>query len=172
MIEMTFPLGEKMPEEIRGIEPDCEYRVLLDGRGSEKIRHMWQYDRGQVLVFEKALPAGTEIQFDNGITKRIEGGKCVVPDSVMDIAGMHRAWLQVIDGEHETTVYRIDFNVSERDPKDEYVSADDEQTFREWIVGILEECKAAAERAAEMAEAAKEAAENAAGESDIAAARE
>lgn len=115
-----------------------------------------QYDTGQILELID-VNDGVEVQFCNKSSKEttnkvVENGQVGVPDFLLQEALPINAYVQVVKADSSTTVKTVAIPVMSKTKPSEYVAPEDEQTFREYVEGIMEETKAAAEEAKEAVE--------------------
>ena len=115
---------------------------------------LFQHDTGQVLEFSAAFPDGLELQFDSGDARIIKGGRAEIPDAFLSSAGSRAAWIQIITEDSETTIYKVAIAIIPRAPK-EYMSPEDEQTFRQQIQQILDDTLTIAQSVRDDADAGK-----------------
>lgn len=126
----------------------------FDSRRRTAAVTLFQHDTGQVLGFSATFPDGLELQFDSGDARIIKGGRAEIPDAFLSSAGSRAAWIQIITEDSETTIYKVAIAIIPRAPK-EYVSPEDEQTFRQQIQQILDETLAIAQSVRDDADAGK-----------------
>lgn len=126
----------------------------FDSRRRTAAVTLFQHDTGQVLDFASAFPDGVELQFDSGDARIIKDGRAEIPNAFLASAGSRAAWIQVINEDSETTVYKVAIAIIPRAPK-EYMSPEDEQTFRQQIQQILDETLAIAQSVRDDANAGK-----------------
>lgn len=112
---------------------DNNKHLIKFSNGTSNTVHLYQWDKGQVFEFEDTFAAGTEVQFSDGSVKVISNKQIEVPDAVLERFGLHKAWIQLIGTNDETTILNIFFDVEKRAKKNDYVEPDDEQTFREEV---------------------------------------
>lgn len=115
------------------------------GRYSKiRIAHLFQYDKGQILQFED-VPDGTEVQFSNNeadtINKKVTNSQVEIPDILLQENSQIFAYVKIINEDSETTVKVVQIPVKARARPGDYVSPDDEQTFREWMEQTLNDTK-------------------------------
>lgn len=115
---------------------------------------LFQHDTGQILEFSAAFPDGLELQFDSGDARIIKDGRAEIPNAFLASAGSRAAWIQIINKDSETTIYKVAIAIIPRAPK-EYVSPEDEQTFRQQIQQILDETLAIAQGVRDDADSGK-----------------
>lgn len=113
------------------------YLIEFSDYKNKKLIHLTQWDKGQVFEFSETFANGTEVQFDNGMTKVISNKKVAIPDAVLMTSGTRKAWIQVITSADETTIYEIIFMVDPRTKQNDYVEPDDEQSFREEVQSMV-----------------------------------
>lgn len=126
----------------------------FDSRRRTAAVTLFQHDTGQVLDFASAFPDGVELQFDSGDARIIKNGRAEIPNVFLASAGSRAAWIQIITEDSETTIYKVAIAIIPRAPK-EYVSPEDEQTFRQQIQQILDDTLAIAQSVREDADAGK-----------------
>lgn len=126
----------------------------FDSRRQTAAVTLFQHDTGQVLDFASAFPDGLELQFDSGDTRIIKDGRAEIPNAFLASAGSRAAWIQVITEDSETTIYKVAIAIIPRAPK-EYISPEDEQTFRQQIQQILADTLAIAQSVRDDADAGK-----------------
>lgn len=110
--------------------------VIFDSNKTAAV-DFFQYDTGQVLVFEEDLKDGTEVQFAAAGISLIKDRKAAIPDAFLQKFGCNPAWIQVIGDDSETTVYKINITILPRAKKDDYIEPENEQTFREQMQEIM-----------------------------------
>lgn len=111
-----------------------------------QVLGLTQWDTGQTFTFlDEYILDGFEVQFQDGATKIIQDRKVSIPDTTMQTDGKHKAWLQVIETDNETTVKTIVFSVEARKQKNDYVEPEDEPTFRQELQQIMLDTEAIAQ---------------------------
>lgn len=103
---------------------------------------LYQWDTGQALHFNDGFPDGTEVQFGRRsggetVNRVIEGGYVRIPDVCLQSTDNLICWVVVVGEDHQTTVKRVQLDVKKRSKPADYVAAEDEQTFREWVQGRI-----------------------------------
>lgn len=119
-----------------------------DDRANARI---YRYDTGQLIKFYD-IPDGVEVQFSsehstNGtINKRIEDGMVQIPDSLLTSKDSIIAYIKYIDENSETTTKLIKFGLLDRAKPSDYVSPDEEPSFRSFVEEQLKEAKETVEK--------------------------
>lgn len=124
-------------------------RVRFDRECRLITPEIFQYDKGQKIEFSD-VPDGIEVQFSSGDSgetsnKIITGSQVEIPDFLIAMNETITAYLQYIDENSQTTKKFLIIPVRERPKPEEYISEDDEPTFRAEIQNIMNETKTIAE---------------------------
>lgn len=121
---------------------------LDDDRANARI---YRYDTGQLIKFYD-IPDGVEVQFSNEhstngtINKRITDGMVQIPDSLLTSKDNIIAYIKYIDENSETTTKLIKFGLLDRAKPSDYVSPDEEPSFRSFVEEQLKEAKETVEK--------------------------
>lgn len=121
---------------------------LDDDRANARI---YRYDTGQLIKFYD-IPDGVEVQFSNEhstngtINKRITDGMVQIPDSLLTSKYNIIAYIKYIDENSETTTKLIKFGLLDRAKPSDYVSPDEEPSFRSFVEEQLKEAKETVEK--------------------------
>ena len=121
---------------------------LDDDRANARI---YRYDTGQLIKFYD-IPDGAEVQFSNEhstngtINKRITDGMVQIPDSLLTSKDNIIAYIKYIDENSETTTKLIKFGLLDRAKPSDYVSPDEEPSFRSFVEEQLKEAKETVEK--------------------------
>lgn len=121
---------------------------LDDDRANARI---YRYDAGQLIKFYD-IPDGVEVQFSNEhstngtINKRITDGMVQIPDSLLTSKDNIIAYIKYIDENSETTTKLIKFGLLDRAKPSDYVSPDEEPSFRSFVEEQLKEAKETVEK--------------------------
>lgn len=121
---------------------------LDDDRANARI---YRYDTGQLIKFYD-IPDGVEVQFSNEhstngtINKRITDGMVQIPDSLLTSKDNIIAYIKYIDENSETTTKLIKFGLLDRAKPGDYVSPDEEPSFRSFVEEQLKEAKETVEK--------------------------
>lgn len=122
---------------------------LDDDRANARI---YRYDTGQLIKFYD-IPDGVEVQFSNEhstngtINKRItDDGMVQIPDSLLTSKDNIIAYIKYIDENSETTTKLIKFGLLDRAKPSDYVSPDEEPSFRSFVEEQLKEAKETVEK--------------------------
>lgn len=121
---------------------------LDDDRANARI---YRYDTGQLIKFYD-IPDGVEVQFSNEhstngtINKRITDGMIQIPDSLIASKDNIIAYIKYIDENSETTTKLIKFGLLDRAKPSDYVSPDEEPSFRSFVEEQLKEAKETVEK--------------------------
>lgn len=119
-----------------------------DDRANARI---YRYDTGQLIKFYD-IPDGVEVQFSNEhstngtINKRITDGMVQIPDSLLTSKDNIIAYIKYIDENSETTTKLIKFGLLDRAKPSDYVSPDEEPSFRSFVEEQLKEAKETVEK--------------------------
>lgn len=121
---------------------------LDDDRANARI---YRYDTGQLIKFYD-IPDGVEVQFSNEhstngtINKRITDSMVQIPDSLLTSKDNIIAYIKYIDENSETTTKLIKFGLLDRAKPSDYVSPDEEPSFRSFVEEQLKEAKETVEK--------------------------
>lgn len=121
---------------------------LDDDRANARI---YRYDTGQLIKFYD-IPDGVEVQFSNEhstngtINKRTTDGMVQIPDSLLTSKDNIIAYIKYIDENSETTTKLIKFGLLDRAKPSDYVSPDEEPSFRSFVEEQLKEAKETVEK--------------------------
>lgn len=121
---------------------------LDDDRANARI---YRYDTGQLIKFYD-IPDGVEVQFSNEhstngtINKRIADSMVQIPDSLLTSKDNIIAYIKYIDENSETTTKLIKFGLLDRAKPSDYVSPDEEPSFRSFVEEQLKEAKETVEK--------------------------
>lgn len=121
---------------------------LDDDRANARI---YRYDTGQLIKFYD-IPDDVEVQFSNEhstngtINKRITDGMVQIPDSLLTSKDNIIAYIKYIDENSETTTKLIKFGLLDRAKPGDYVSPDEEPSFRNFVEEQLKEAKETVEK--------------------------
>lgn len=121
---------------------------LDDDRANARI---YRYDTGQLIKFYD-IPDGVEVQFSNEhstngtINKRIADSMVQIPDSLLTSKDNIIAYIKYIDENSETTTKLIKFGLLDRAKPGDYVSPDEEPSFRSFVEEQLKEAKETVEK--------------------------
>lgn len=121
---------------------------LDDDRANARI---YRYDTGQLIKFYD-IPDDVEVQFSNEhstngtINKRITDGMVQIPDSLLTSKDNIIAYIKYIDENSETTTKLIKFGLLDRAKPGDYVSPDEEPSFRSFVEEQLKEAKETVEK--------------------------
>lgn len=121
---------------------------LDDDRANARI---YRYDTGQLIKFYD-IPDGVEVQFSNEhstngtINKRITDSMVQIPDSLLTSKDNIIAYIKYIDENSETTTKLIKFGLLDRAKPGDYVSPDEEPSFRSFVEEQLKEAKETVEK--------------------------
>ncbi|MFQ9516713.1 MAG: hypothetical protein ACLRZ9_12940 [Eubacterium sp.] len=110
---------------------------------------LFQYDKGQIIQFLD-IPDGTQIEFTNENHERatpyiIRNSQVEIPDFLLAESSEIVAYIKVVDANSETTEKELHIPVESRQPADDGVSPENQQTFIEQIQEIMNEAKEAAQ---------------------------
>lgn len=122
-----------------------------------------QYDKGQVLEFNKMFPDGTEIHFINEKTKKktiLLHNRCDIPDEVLTQSGVSKIHVYSINEDSSRTVYTYSLKVVKRGEIPEGIAAENQQTYEEKLTQIMNDTKSEAAKAAQIADNLKTAADS------------
>ncbi|WP_302626817.1 hypothetical protein [uncultured Eubacterium sp.] len=122
-----------------------------------------QYDKGQVLEFDKIFSDGTEIHFINEKTKKktiLKDNRCDIPDEVLMQSGVSKIHVYSINEDSSRTVYTYSLKVVKRGEVPEGIAAENQQTYEEKLLQIMNDTKSEANRAEQIANSLKTAADN------------
>lgn len=127
--------------------------VVFDDEKKVETPLLYQYDKGIILEF-KDVPDTTDVQFSNiyvkeTINKTIINGKVEIPDSLLEEDSGIVGYIKYINADSEWTEKYVAIPVKARPMPADYISEDDEPTFRADMQAIMEETKQAAEEAKE-----------------------
>lgn len=121
---------------------------LNDDRANARI---YRYDTGQLIKFYD-IPDDVEVQFSNEhstngtINKRITDSMVQIPDSLLTSKDNIIAYIKYIDENSETTTKLIKFGLLDRAKPGDYVSPDEEPSFRSFVEEQLKEAKETVEK--------------------------
>lgn len=121
---------------------------LDDDRANARI---YRYDTGQLIKFYD-IPDDVEVQFSNEhstngtINKRITDSMVQIPDSLLTSKDNIIAYIKYIDENSETTTKLIKFGLLDRAKPSDYVSPDEEPSFRSFVEEQLKEAKETVEK--------------------------
>nr|DAV33113.1 MAG TPA: hypothetical protein [Caudoviricetes sp.] len=121
---------------------------LDDDRANARI---YRYDTGQLIKFYD-IPDDVEVQFSNEhstngtINKRITDSMVQIPDSLLTSKDNIIAYIKYIDENSETTTKLIKFGLLDRAKPGDYVSPDEEPSFRSFVEEQLKEAKETVEK--------------------------
>ena len=121
---------------------------LNDDRANARI---YRYDTGQLIKFYD-IPDDVEVQFSNEhstngtINKRITDSMVQIPDSLLTSKDNIIAYIKYIDENSETTTKLIKFGLLDRAKPGDYVSPDEEPSFRSFVEEQLKEAKEIVEK--------------------------
>lgn len=130
---------------------DNVYHIEFGSDDDRANARIYRYDTGQLIKFYD-IPDGVEVQFSNEhstngtINKRIEDGMVQIPDSLLTSKDSIIAYIKYIDENSETTTKLIKFGLLDRAKPSDYVSPDEEPSFRSFVEEQLKEAKETVEK--------------------------
>ena len=120
--------------------------VVEFGRDQTKeIRPLHQYDKGQIIKFLD-VQDDTQVEFANENHTRAEpyivkNGQVEIPDQLLEENSPIVAYVKVVDENSETTIKTIIISVIARQPADDGVPPENQQTFKQQMQEIMESTK-------------------------------
>ena len=130
---------------------DNVYHIEFGSDDDRANARIYRYDTGQLIKFYD-IPDGVEVQFSNEhstngtINKRITDGMVQIPDSLLTSKDNIIAYIKYIDENSETTTKLIKFGLLDRAKPGDYVSPDEEPSFRSFVEEQLKEAKETVEK--------------------------
>lgn len=130
---------------------DNVYHIEFGSDDDRANARIYRYDTGQLIKFYD-IPDGVEVQFSNEhstngtINKRITDGMIQIPDSLLTSKDNIIAYIKYIDENSETTTKLIKFGLLDRAKPSDYVSPDEEPSFRSFVEEQLKEAKETVEK--------------------------
>lgn len=130
---------------------DNVYHIEFGSDDDRANARIYRYDTGQLIKFYD-IPDGVEVQFSNEhstngtINKRIIDGMVQIPDSLLTSKDNIIAYIKYIDENSETTTKLIKFGLLDRAKPSDYVSPDEEPSFRSFVEEQLKEAKETVEK--------------------------
>lgn len=130
---------------------DNVYHIEFGSDDDRANARIYRYDTGQLIKFYD-IPDGVEVQFSNEhstngtINKRITGSMVQIPDSLLTSKDNIIAYIKYIDENSETTTKLIKFGLLDRAKPSDYVSPDEEPSFRSFVEEQLKEAKETVEK--------------------------
>lgn len=130
---------------------DNVYHIEFGSDDDRANARIYRYDTGQLIKFYD-IPDGVEVQFSNEhstngtINKRITDGMVQIPDSLLTSKDNIIAYIKYIDENSETTTKLIKFGLLDRAKPSDYVSPDEEPSFRSFVEEQLKEAKETVEK--------------------------
>lgn len=114
-----------------------------------------QWDTGQMIVFDDDY---SEAHFTCGnnfktINRLVSERKVQIPDGLLSLGQNIKVFLVQISEDHSETVKEIEIEVIPRTRPADYVSHDDEPTFREWVETVMRETEEIAQSVRDDADA-------------------
>lgn len=131
--------------------------VRFDGKAIVTTPELTQYDTGQVISFED-INDGVEVHFANEgdqatLNKIIINQSVTIPDSLLETGKRIVAYVYMIGADFSETIKIIHIPVRKRTKPDDYITPEDEQTFREQMEQIMEDTEAIAQSVRQDADA-------------------
>lgn len=130
---------------------DNVYHIEFGSDDDRANARIYRYDTGQLIKFYD-IPDGVEVQFSNEhstngtINKRITDSMVQIPDSLLTSKDNIIAYIKYIDENSETTTKLIKFGLLDRAKPSDYVSPDEEPSFRSFVEEQLKEAKETVEK--------------------------
>lgn len=130
---------------------DNVYHIEFGSDDDRANARIYRYDTGQLIKFYD-IPDGVEVQFSNEhstngtINKRIADSMVQIPDSLLTSKDNIIAYIKYIDENSETTTKLIKFGLLDRAKPGDYVSPDEEPSFRSFVEEQLKEAKETVEK--------------------------
>lgn len=130
---------------------DNVYHIEFGSDDDRANARIYRYDTGQLIKFYD-IPDGVEVQFSNEhsingtINKRIADSMVQIPDSLLTSKDNIIAYIKYIDENSETTTKLIKFGLLDRAKPSDYVSPDEEPSFRSFVEEQLKEAKETVEK--------------------------
>lgn len=130
---------------------DNVYHIEFGSDDDRANARIYRYDTGQLIKFYD-IPDGVEVQFSNEhstngtINKRITDSMVQIPDSLLTSKDNIIAYIKYIDENSETTTKLIKFGLLDRAKPGDYVSPDEEPSFRSFLEEQLKEAKETVEK--------------------------
>lgn len=130
---------------------DNVYHIEFGSDDDRANARIYRYDTGQLIKFYD-IPDGVEVQFSNEhstngtINKRITDSMVQIPDSLLTSKDNIIAYIKYIDENSETTTKLIKFGLLDRAKPGDYVSPDEEPSFRSFVEEQLKEAKETVEK--------------------------
>lgn len=130
---------------------DNVYHIEFGSDDDRANARIYRYDTGQLIKFYD-IPDGVEVQFSNEhstngtINKRIIDSMVQIPDSLLTSKDNIIAYIKYIDENSETTTKLIKFGLLDRAKPSDYVSPDEEPSFRSFVEEQLKEAKETVEK--------------------------
>lgn len=130
---------------------DNVYHIEFGSNDDRANARIYRYDTGQLIKFYD-IPDGVEVQFSNEhstngtINKRITDSMVQIPDSLLTSKDNIIAYIKYIDENSETTTKLIKFGLLDRAKPGDYVSPDEEPSFRSFVEEQLKEAKETVEK--------------------------
>jgi hypothetical protein len=120
-----------------------------------KLIPLTQWDTGQVLVLDDDY---SEAHFTCGnnlktINRLVSERKVQIPDGLLSLGQDIKVFLVQIAEDHTETVNEFTIEVKKRTRPADYVSSDDEPTFREWVETTMRETEQIAQSVRDDADA-------------------
>lgn len=130
----------------------------------------YQYDIGQVLVFNADFPSVFEVHLQSGESKVkviANDKRALLPDSLLEVGENIRGWMYLPTSESANTLFEFEIPVIKRPQGEEVTPTPQEQGIIEQAIELinskLADLSSAVTRAEQAAERAEEAAEGASG---------
>lgn len=130
---------------------DNVYHIEFGSDDDRANARIYRYDTGQLIKFYD-IPDDVEVQFSNEhstngtINKRITDSMVQIPDSLLTSKDNIIAYIKYIDENSETTTKLIKFGLLDRAKPGDYVSPDEEPSFRSFVEEQLKEAKETVEK--------------------------
>ena len=130
---------------------DNVYHIEFGSDDDRANARIYRYDTGQLIKFYD-IPDGVEVQFSNEhstngtINKRITDSMVQIPDSLLTSKDNIIAYIKYIDENSETTTKLIKFGLLDRAKPGDYVSPDEEPSFRSFVEEQLKAAKETVEK--------------------------
>ena len=130
---------------------DNVYHIEFGSDDDRANARIYRYDTGQLIKFYD-IPDDVEVQFSNEhstngtINKRITDSMVQIPDSLLTSKDNIIAYIKYIDENSETTTKLIKFGLLDRAKPGDYVSPDEEPSFRSFLEEQLKEAKETVEK--------------------------
>lgn len=126
-------------------------KVEFGRKNNLTVSNRYQHDKGQIIKFLD-IPDGAQVEFANENHERAEpymvkNSQVEIPDFLLEENSPIVAYVKVVDENSETTIKTITISVIARQPADDGVPPENQQTFKQQMQEIMESTKNIAQSA-------------------------